>query len=197
MKAGLTVERLVEAGACVADEAGFDAVTPTALARLFDVKVASLYSHIANADDLKARVALFALDRLADRIAEAIAGRSGKDALVALANVHRDFARQHPGLFAAIRHPLEAATAARSAGVRIAVLTRSALQGYRLDDTTEVHAIRLLASVMLGFSMLELTGSFDHSQPPPDLSWRVSIEALHAMLCRLSDDAAKTKSIGS
>ena len=52
VRVGLTVERLVDAAATLADEAGFDAVTPTALAPIFDVKVASLYSHVANANDL-------------------------------------------------------------------------------------------------------------------------------------------------
>jgi len=186
VRVGLTMERLVDAAATLADEAGFDAVTPTALASIFDVKVASLYSHVANANDLKVRVALLALDRLADRLAEAIAGRSGQDALVALANVHRDFAKQHPGLFAAARHPLDADAAARSGGVRIAALTRSALRGYRLDREAEVHAIRLLGSVMLGFTTLELAGSFDHSQPPPDASWLAALGSLHTMLCRLT-----------
>jgi AcrR family transcriptional regulator len=190
MRAGLTVERLAEAGAKLADDVGFDAVTPTALAKLFDVKVASLYSHIANANDLKTRVALLALERLADRVAEAVAGRSGRDALAALANVHRNFAREHPGLFVAARHPLDAGLAARSGGARIAALTRSALQGYRLDKVAEVHAIRLLGSVMLGFSTLELAGSFDHSQPSPELSWQAAVDALHPMLCQLSRDAA-------
>lgn len=190
MRAGLTVERLAEAGARLADEVGFDSVTPTALAALFDVKVASLYSHVASANDLKVRVALLALDRLADQLAQALAGLSGKDALVALANVHRDFANQHPGLFAAARHPLDADIAGRSSGVRIAALTRSALSGYRLGQQAEVHAIRLIASVMLGFSTLELAGSFNHSQPSPAASWQVALDSLHGMLCWLTSGDA-------
>ncbi len=67
---GLTTERLVRAGAELADEVGFDQVTVSALARQFDVKVASLYSHVQNSHDLKTRIALLALDELADRAAE-------------------------------------------------------------------------------------------------------------------------------
>lgn len=43
VRAGLTPERLTRAGAELADEVGFDQVTVSALARRFDVKVASLY----------------------------------------------------------------------------------------------------------------------------------------------------------
>ncbi len=53
------------------------------MARRFGVKEASLYSHIKNAHDLKTQVALLALAELADEVAAAIAGRAGKDALVA------------------------------------------------------------------------------------------------------------------
>lgn len=88
-RAGLTTERLVQAGAELADEVGFDQVTVSALARRFDVKVASLYSHLRNSQDLKTRIALLALEELADRAAEALAGRSGKDALAAFAHVYR------------------------------------------------------------------------------------------------------------
>ncbi len=181
-RAGLTVERLVHAGAKLADEAGFDAVTPSALARLFDVQVASLYSHVKSAGELKTLVALFALDQLADRAAEAVAGHSGKDALAALANVHRDFATEHPGLFAASRYPLDAAAAASSGGLRLAQLMRAVLRGYHLAEPDQTHAVRLIGSVLLGFTTLELGGSFDHSAPDPEVSWLRAIDAMDAIL---------------
>ncbi|MES2056205.1 MAG: TetR-like C-terminal domain-containing protein [Pseudomonadota bacterium] len=182
VRAGLTTERLVRAGAILADEAGFDAVTPSALAKLFDVKVASLYSHVTSARDLKTRIALLALDELAALAADAVAGRSGKDALVALANVHRDFAREHPGLFAASRFPLDQESAASSGGVRLARMIRAVLRGYDLAEPAQTHAVRLLGSVFLGFATLELGGSFSHSAPAPQESWFHTLEALDALL---------------
>lgn len=187
VRAGLTPERLIEAGARLADEAGFDAVTPSALARHFAVRVASLYSHVGGANELKAGIALHALDRLAERIAVAIAGRSSKEALFALAHAHRDFAQAHPGLFAAARHPLDRDAAARSGGVRIAQATRAVLRGYRLAEPAETHAVRLLGSVFLGFTTLEVAGGFSHSQPTAQASWQAALEALHAMLCAWPD----------
>src|SRR3712207_9412757 len=95
-RAGLTVDRLTRAGAELADEVGFEHVTVSALARRFDVKVASLYSHVRSSHDLRTRIALLALDELADVAAAALAGRSGKDALVAFADAYRGYAREHP-----------------------------------------------------------------------------------------------------
>jgi len=179
---GLTPDILVNAAAALADEAGFSALTLTALARHFDVKVASLYTHIANADDLNTRVALFALGKLADLADDAVAGRAGKDALIAVANVHRDFARRHPGLFEAARYRLVAPLPENNGGVRISRVTRAVLRGYALDDNACTDAMRLLGSVFLGYPMLELAGSFDHSQPDPQSSWLRSLDALDTVL---------------
>ena len=175
-RAGLTKERLIEAGCELADRNGFAALTLAELARQFEVKLASLYSHVRNSDDLKAGVALKALDLLADRADEAVAGRAGKEAMVALAEVHRRFAGEHPGLFEAARFPLSAEQSAGSGGVRLSML--AALRGYGLSEADQVHAVRLLGSFCLGFSLLELGGSFAHSQPEPDQSWQRGLDAL-------------------
>lgn len=177
-RAGLTKERLIEAACKLADRDSFAALTLAALARQFEVKLASLYSHVRNSDDLKAGVALKALDLLADRADEAVAGRAGKEAVVALAEVHRRFAGEHPGLFEAARFPLSAEQAAGSGGVRLSRTMLAALRGYGLAEADQVHAVRLLGSFFLGFSLLERGGSFAHSQPEPDLSWQRGLDAL-------------------
>lgn len=181
-RAGLTTERVVRAGADLADEEGLDNVTVSALARGFDVKVASLYSHIAGSADLRQGIAALALTELADLAAEALAGRSGKDALVAFATTYRDYARAHPGRYTATRIPLPVDSPANEAGRRHAALTRSILRGYRLDETHTVHAVRLLGSVFHGFADLELSGGFDHSEPPAAESWTAILDALDVTL---------------
>ncbi|TVT28585.1 TetR/AcrR family transcriptional regulator [Amycolatopsis rhizosphaerae] len=181
-RAGLTTERLVQAGAELADAIGFDQVTVSELARRFDVKAASLYSHLAGSQDLKTRIALFALDELADRAAAALAGRAGKDALAAFANVYRDYAREHPGRFAAARFPLDPETAAASAGGRHAQMTRAILRGYDLAEPDETHAVRLLGSVFFGYVSLELAGGFSHSAPGAEETWAWILDHLDTLL---------------
>ncbi|MFD5159447.1 TetR/AcrR family transcriptional regulator [Streptomyces hawaiiensis] len=181
-RVGLTPERLTEAGAELADEVGFEQVTVSALARRFDVKVASLYSHVRNSQDLKTRIALLALTELADRAADALAGRAGKDALAALANVYRDYAREHPGRYAAAQLRLDPRTAAASAGVRNAQMTRALLRGYDLTEPDQTHAVRLLGSVFHGYVSLELGGGFSHSAPDTEETWARILEALDTLL---------------
>ncbi|WP_030815831.1 TetR/AcrR family transcriptional regulator [Streptomyces sp. NRRL F-2799] len=182
VRAGLNTERLVRAGAELADEAGFEQVTVSALARRFDVKTASLYSHLRNSHDLRTRIALLTLEELADRAAEALAGRAGKDALTAFANAYRDYARAHPGRFEAARYRLDPETAAASAGVRHAQMTRAILRGYDLAEPDQTHAVRLLGSVFSGYVALESAGGFDHSAPGSQESWDRVLDALDALL---------------
>ncbi|GGS94749.1 TetR/AcrR family transcriptional regulator [Streptomyces chromofuscus] len=181
-RAGLTTELLTRAGAELADEVGFDQVTVSALARRFDVKVASLYSHVRNSQDLRTRIALLALEEMADRAADALAGRAGKDALTAFAGAYRDYAREHPGRYAAAQLRLDPETAAASAGIRHAAMTRAILRGYDLAEPDQTHAVRMLGSVFHGYVGLELAGGFSHSAPDSEESWSRILDALDTLL---------------
>ena len=181
-RAGLTAERLTQAGAELADEVGFDKVTLSALARRFDVKVPSLYSHLKNSQDLKTKVALLALDELAGQGAAALAGRAGQDALTAFADVYRDYAREHPGRYAATQLSLGPETAALSAGGRHAQMMRAILRGYDLPEPDQTHAVRLLGSIFHGYVSLEIAGGFSHSTPDTQETWSWILDALDALL---------------
>lgn len=177
----MTVERLTHAAAELADEVGFENVTVSALARRFGIKDASLYSHIRNAQDLRERVAQLALTELADRAADALAGRAGKDALVAFATAYRDYAKQHPGRYAAGQVPLDPESPAADAARRHSEMTRAILRGYELPDAEHIHAIRLLHSTCHGYVSLERTGGFDHSGQV-EASWTKILAVLDATL---------------
>ncbi len=176
-RAGVTVERLTLAAAELADEIGFEHVTVSAVARRFGVSVPSLYSHVRNLDELRVKVALLALAEMADRAAAAIAGRAGRDALVAFAGAYRDYAREHPGRYTAARVRLDYETAAASAAVRHSQMNRALLRAYGLPDGEENHAVRMLGSTLHGFVALEAAGSFDLSGDV-EASWFRMLEVL-------------------
>ncbi|MFE7525694.1 TetR/AcrR family transcriptional regulator [Kitasatospora sp. NPDC057542] len=181
-RAGLTVERLVVAGAELADEVGFDQVTVAAVARRFGVQTASLYSHVKSSQDLKTRIALHALEELADLVADALAGRAGRDALASFADAYRDYAARHPGRYDATRLRLDAATAAAGAGVRHAQMARAILRGYDLTEPEQTHAVRMLGSVFHGYISLEAAGGFSHTAVDAQQSWDWIIDSLDALL---------------
>ncbi|MFJ8332515.1 TetR-like C-terminal domain-containing protein [Streptomyces sp. NPDC094437] len=181
-RAGLTADRVVAAAADLADEVGFEQVSVSALARRLDVKDASLYSHIRNLQDLRTRIALLAGGELIDRIAAAVAGRSGKDALTAFADAYREFALERPGRYAATQARIDQALIADSPALhRTAEITYGMLRAYGLAEPDLTDAVRLLRSTFHGYCALEATGGFG---APREVrrSWDKAVAALHIAL---------------
>lgn len=187
-RAGLTADLVTRAAADLADEVGLAGVTVSAVARHFGVKDASLYSHVRGLSDLRSRVALLAAREFADLLAPAVAGRSGRDALVAFADAYRGYARAHPGRYAAMQQPVvpvvPSAAGPDAAGLRRGIeLTYGMLRGYGLDEPDATDAVRLLRSTLHGFVDLEARGGFND---PRDIeaSWRRVVDAMHLLLAR-------------
>ncbi|MGW4562971.1 TetR/AcrR family transcriptional regulator [Streptomyces sp. NPDC004561] len=181
-RAGLTAERLVAAAAELADEAGFEHVTLSALARRFGVKDASLYSHVRGLEDLRTRLALHAGGELIDRIAVAVAGRAGKDALAAFADAYRAYALEHPGRYAATQIRVDQSLIAGSPALRrTGEITYGMLRGYGLDEPDLTDAVRLLRSTFHGYCALEAAGGFGADRDVR-ASWDKAIDALHLAL---------------
>ncbi|MGW6393602.1 TetR/AcrR family transcriptional regulator [Streptomyces sp. NPDC055103] len=184
VRAGLTADRVTAEAAELADEVGLDQVTMSQVARRLGVKDASLYAHVRGLEDLRGRIALLAADEKTLRIAEATAGRSGKDALVAFADAWRAYAHEHPGRYTATQIPIriDPELAAKAPGPRRAVeLTYGMLRGYRLAEPDLTDAVRLLRSTFHGFVALEAAGGFGHERPP-QRSWVRALDALHTLL---------------
>lgn len=183
-RAGLTAERVTRAAAELADRVGIENVTVSALARGFGVKDASLYSHIKNLRELRARVAVLAAEELADRIGAEMAGRAGRDALAAFAHAYRAYALTHPGRYAATRSPVPPEVAAASTGPRrVNEATYALFRAYGLAEPDLTDAVRLVRSTLHGFVDLERSGGFGHLRDI-EASWERTVEALHMLLER-------------
>jgi AcrR family transcriptional regulator len=180
-RAGLTVPVLTTAAAELADEVGFEQVTVSALARRVGVQPASLYAHLRGTDDLRTRISVLALGELGDRLAVALAGRAQRDALQSLIDVMRDYAREHPGRWAATQVRVDF-TQAAAVGVRVSELMTGVLRGYGLAEAEQPHAVRFVGSTVNGFLHLQTIGGFDHSTPDAELSWARMTDALDAAL---------------
>lgn len=153
---------VVETAAQMADTAGHsEAVTLTALAAALDVRVPSLYNHIANLDDLYQALSLYAARRLIDYLRDAVMGQVGRTALLSLADAYRAFAHSHPGLYPLTLRAPEPGDEPRTAAARellqmlLLVLASFGLQG---DDA--LHAVRGFRSLLHGFIALEAAEGF-------------------------------------
>ena len=182
VRAGLTPDRIVATAADLADEVGFENVSLSALARHFGVKDASLYSHVRNLQDLRTRMALLAGAEMIDRIAAAVAGRAGKDALTAFAGAYREFALERPGRYAATQIRIDQSLVTESPVFRrTAEITYGMLRAYGLEEPDLTDAVRLLRSTFHGYCALEATGGFGAPREVRK-SWDKAVDALHITL---------------
>jgi AcrR family transcriptional regulator len=161
-RAGLAPASVTEAGAALADEVGFAHLSMNLLAERLGVKTPSLYKHVTSQADLVHRIAVLAATELGDAIRDAIQGRAGSDALAAAAQAMRTYVREHPGRYAAVNNVR--ATGPDDpfipASNRALSSLAAALHGYKLDPNQEIHALRMLRSMLHGFSTLEVADGF-------------------------------------
>jgi AcrR family transcriptional regulator len=181
-RAPLDTRAIIAAAADLADDEGFEAVTVSAVARRVGVKPASVYSHVAGLAALRRGVHELALDELADRVGEAVAGRTTRDALGGLADAHRDFADEKPGRWSALQQPASEETARSAGAMRVSGLLVGTLRGYQLPDSALVHASRLVGATINGYLALEAGGGFAHRTQATTDSWTTAIDALDRAL---------------
>ena len=158
---GLDRAQVIAAAVATADEDGLEAVTLARVAAALGVRSPSLYNHVDGRDALIRGVAAQATRELATALRRAATGRSGADAIGAVAAAQRDYARAHPGRYAAtVAAPAPGdaeheAAAAEAVDVLTAVLGGAGLTG---DDL--IHGVRALRSAVHGFAAIEAAGGF-------------------------------------
>jgi len=176
-RAGLTPAMVTEAGADLVDEIGFDRLSMSLLADRLGVKAPSLYKHVTSQSDLAHRIGVLAMVQFGDTLGRAIQGRAGGEALVAGARAMRRYVLEHPGRYAA-------GNAARPSGPddplgpatrRVLASWAAMLHSYHLETTQEIHAMRMLRSVLHGFATLESTDGFQIDAPvDASFAWTVA-----------------------
>ncbi len=158
---GLDEAAVLRAAADLVDADGWEALSLARLAEALGVRTPSLYNHVAGLEGLRRGLALMGVRELRDRMARAAIGKSGPDALFAIADAYRRFAKEHPGLYAAsLRAPApDDAPLIEAADDTLAII-HAVLAPYGLDEAAEIHAIRAFRSLVHGFVSLELAGGF-------------------------------------
>ncbi len=160
-RSGLNTQAVVDAAARLADAEGLERLTLKQLAAELKVRPPSLFSHVHGSSDLRRQLQLRALRLMAARVGRAAIGRAGDDAVMAAATAARDFAREHPGLYAAsLQAPPSNDAELTAAAEQFTSIFFDAIRQYGFDGTQAVHAVRGLFSTIHGFIMLERAGTF-------------------------------------
>jgi AcrR family transcriptional regulator len=142
---------LIAAAAELADTNGWNELTMSKVAEMVNRHVSSLYSHVDDLDALRREVALLAVTEIGDVVWEASIGRSGADALAAIAEAERNFARLHPGRMAALRSHLGVDDSEfKDRAMRIALPIRTVLASFGLNEQQVAIAHRVFSATVRG-----------------------------------------------
>ena len=158
---GLDEAAVVRAASDLVDAEGIEALALARLAERLGVRTPSLYNHVAGLDGVRGGLAVYGIRELGARLARAAIGRAGEDAVVAMAEAYRRFAKERPGLYAAsLRAPAPGDEATTAASEELLGVVRAVLAPYGLRGAAETHQIRAFRSLAHGFVSLELAGGF-------------------------------------
>jgi AcrR family transcriptional regulator len=173
---GLNTGEVVAAGATLADEIGFSAVSLAVLADRLGVRPPALYKHIDGLADLQHRIAALAMTEFGEDLREALQGKSGSDALAALFTTMRSYVEQHPGRYSATTGAVfrGADDPLLMAGLRVINSIRAVLAGYGIAPGEMDHAIRAVRCIIHGFAVLQAANGFQWGNDPEDsFAWMI------------------------
>ena len=184
-KKGLTREIIIDAAQAHIERHGLAAFSLRSLATHLGVRVSSLYNHIGGQSELLAQVGLRVVDMLEAAETTAIEGKHREEALRALADTYRGFARAHTELYRIIMgvHTISE-PALETEAERVVKPILRVVHDYGIEGETAIHAQRMIRSAMHGFFAHENAGGFSLMPAEKDESYRLLIGCLHEWLTR-------------
>lgn len=174
---GITKDLVIETAAALIEESGCSAFSMRALAERLGIKTASLYNHVDSMSALFVDVCAYALRLQCDIEMNAIEGKQGKDAIFALAQAYRSFAKEHMELYRLIMNT------APSCGEGLADISFCIVEPFlkvlsdsSLSENEKLHWQRVLRALIHGFISEEDAGFFSHLPANVDDSFQVAIQ---------------------
>jgi AcrR family transcriptional regulator len=160
-RAGLDQASVVEAAARLIDAEGIEQLSLGRLAETLGIRTPSLYNHVAGLPGLKHELHLYGLRDLLDCLLHATVGKSRAEAIFAVADAYRNYARKFPGRYAlTLRAPDPGDQEVEALARQTVGVLRAVLAPYQLGEEDAIHAIRSLRSIVQGFISLEMASGF-------------------------------------
>ena len=159
-------QQILDAARAMAEADGWTAVTSRRLADAIGYTQPVLYGHFPGGKtEIMRTVALAGFAELAAAMQAAVRGKTGRQAVAAVADVYLGFAATHPSLYEAMFElPIDARFAQDDAEAEL----RSGFNALRaaLGDDDDGTATELLWSALHGMSLLERAGRMRQEHRP-------------------------------
>ncbi len=163
-KTRLDAATVVNTAAELLNREGPEALTLGRLAATLGVQTPSLYNHVDGISGLRRELARLNAQRLAEVVTEAAIGKSGAEALSALAQAFRSYIKANPGLYLAnVRSSVSQPPVderLQAAEERIVHIVMAVIESFGLKGEDALHAVRAWRSAVHGFASLEVSGGF-------------------------------------
>ncbi len=161
---GLDRKAVVDAAVELLNAGGTKSLTLNRLAKKLGVQPPSLYNHIDGLPGLYSELSLRNAQLLGERFSQAAIGKSGAQAVLALAEAYRSYIKESPGLYLASLQASgsqpEPNEELAKAEQQVVAVCLAVLAGFGLDGADGLHAVRGLRSLVHGFATLEIAGGF-------------------------------------
>ena len=147
----LSVDAVISAALEILDNDGIEAVSLSGVARALGCHVTSLYSYVESSDDLHIKVIMAIQSALRDAVWRSALGRSGADALTAIAQEYRHFGTRYPARSAMLARASGMDEQLRPGEMDLAEPVRATLRGLGFDDAGVRLAHRAFSASIRGF----------------------------------------------
>ncbi len=163
-KARLDTATVVQAAVELIEAEGLEALSLGRLARELAVQTPSLYNHIDGLPGLQRELALMSTRDLGAAMGNAAIGKSGVEAVLALAEAYRAYVKDHYGLYmtglrsSGLQTPIDVEL--QTAQERVVQIALAVVGSFDLHGEAALHAVRGLRSIVHGFATLEVADGF-------------------------------------
>lgn len=188
--AKLSQQSIADAAIALIEADTEEGLTLAAIARRLGVTQPALYYHVDGLDSVLRLVGLAVRQRLYDALSDATIGRSGSDAVRAVADAWRLFSQQHPGLYRSTDwYPIADDEELERSVQRVLSVLAASLRAFELDEATAAGAGLALRSALHGFCSFEL-GAGNPSVQSPNQSFTAVIDLVLAGIDALRQSPA-------
>ena len=186
-RANLDKRKILEAAGALANEISVTRLNLKQLAQKLNIQPPSLYNHVQSLDHLRSDLMAYGWQQAGERIAEALIGVSGDEAIRRACQVFYDYAEENPGIFEAMAYCNRDSDRRKDgAPDRLTEILRRLCEARSIPEADVPHVLRLFRSFLEGFALLTHHGAFPKDGSARE-SFRYGVEFLIAGIHRLEE----------
>ena len=187
-RANLDKRKILEAAGALANEISIRKLNLKQLAQKLDIQPPSLYNHVQSLDHLRLDLMAYGWEQVGERIAEALIGISGDEAIRRACEVFYEYAEENPGIFEAMAYYNRDGKKPDGTPDRLTDILYRLCRARNISEKDAVHVLRLFRSYIEGFALLAHHGAFPRDDSARE-SFNYGVDFLIAGIHQMEEKA--------